>query len=130
MSNSHGKNSLDRSTKALVIDAPVNKEMFSACIEQALAPTLRPGDIVIMDNLSAHKSDFVRKCIEERGATLKYLPPYSPDFNPIEKMWSKIKQLPRNSKAREFDELIRAIGVALDKVTPSDVAGWFRSCGY
>jgi len=121
---------LDASTEALVIDGPVNKEMFSAYIEKELAPTLRPGDIVIMDNLSAHKDETVRKNIEGRGATLKYLPPYSPDLNPIEKMWSKIKQLLRSAKARNHEELIKAIGDALDRVTPGDTTGWFQSCGY
>lgn len=121
---------LDGSTETLAIDGPVNKAMFSAYIEQELAPTLRPGDSVIMDNLSAHKSESVRKSIEKRGATLRYLPPYSPDLNPIEKMWSKVKQLLRGIKARDFEELVRAIANALDKVTPQDAKGWFQSCGY
>jgi transposase len=120
----------DASTEAIVIDGPVNKKMFAAYIEKELAPTLHPGDIVIMDNLSAHKDEAVRKSIESRGATLKYLPPYSPDLNPIEKMWSKIKQLLRSAKARDYEELIRAIGDALNRVTPDDAVGWFQSCGY
>jgi len=121
---------LDASTEALVIDGPVNKEMFCAYIEQELGPSLRPGDIVIMDNLSSHKDESVRKSIESREATLKYLPPYSPDLTPIEKMWSKIKQLLRGAKARDYEELIKAVGEALDRVTPDDAAGWFKSCGY
>jgi transposase len=121
---------LDASTEALVIDGSVNKDVFIAYIEQGLAPTLRPGDIVIMDNLSAHKNESVRKSIESRGATLKYLPPYSPDLNPIEKMWSKVKQLLRSVKARDYEELIKAVGDALDRVNSDDAAGWFQSCGY
>jgi len=121
---------VNASTEALVIDGSVNKKMFAAYIEQELAPTLRPNDIVIMDNLSAHKNKSVRESIERRGATLRYLPPYSPDLNPIEKMWSKVKQLLRSAKARNYEKLVEAIGDALDRVTPSDALGWFQSCGY
>ena len=120
----------DGSTEAIVVDGPMNKAMFTAYIEQILAPSLQPGDIVIMDNLAAHKNESVRTIIASKGATLLYLPPYSPDLNPIEKMWSKVKQLLRGAKARGFEELIQAVANALDRVTPNDAKGWFTSCGY
>jgi transposase len=93
-------------------------------------PTLKPGDIVILDNLSAHKNQETRDLIESVGAELWFLPPYSPDLNPIEKMWSKIKSILRALKARTEKALITAIAKALEAVTISDVKGWFESCGY
>ena len=95
-----------------------------------LLPTLKAGDIVVMDNLSAHKNKEVRNLIESIGAQLWFLPPYSPDLNPIEKMWSKIKSILRALKARTEKTLINAIAKALEVVTASDAKGWFESCGY
>ena len=104
--------------------------MFDAYIKEVLAPTLRPGDIVVMDNLNTHKSqdayDAIRKC----KAEALFLPAYSPDFNPIEKMWSKIKQVLRTIKARTEEDLFDATGTALDTITAGDAQGWFKSCGY
>lgn len=91
---------------------------------------LKAGDVVIMDNLSAHKSSRITKSIEEHGANILYLPPYSPDLNPIEKMWSKIKSILRQAEARTYEELIKAIKTALEKITPLDAKNWFKSCGY
>jgi transposase len=95
-----------------------------------LVPTLTKGDVVVMDNLSSHKAAGVREAIESAGATLVYLPPYSPDFNPIEKAWSKVKKLLRDAAARTQDALESAIAAALAAVTPADARGYFRSCGY
>jgi len=103
---------------------------FETYVEFLLAPKLRRGDIVVMDNLSSHKHDVIRTLIEARGATVEYLPPYSPDLNPIEKCWSKVKTWLRNAKARTFDELIDALADALRAVSKADVAAWFAHCGY
>ncbi len=92
--------------------------------------SLRVGDIVVLDNLSAHKDPQTQYLIEQAGAELRFLPPYSPDLNPIEKMWSKVKTFLRAAKARTEEELYEAIGLALKTVTPQDAEGWFRSCGY
>ena len=113
-----------------VLDGPMNGTAFRAWTEQMLVPKLRQGDIVIMDNLPAHKVAGIREAIEARGAELRYLPPYSPDLNPIEKMWSKIKALLRKAEARTADELLEAIASALQRVTAGDARGWFASCGY
>ena len=103
---------------------------FETYVEQILAPTLRPKEIVLMDNLSAHKGPKVRTLIEARSARLEYLPPYSPDWNPIEKCWSKVKAAMRAAKARTVDELVDALGYALRAVTHDDASGWFTHCGY
>ena len=95
-----------------------------------LGPTLRPGDVLIMDNLSPHKSELTLALIAQAGAQVLFLPPYSPDLNPIEKMWSKIKQLLRSAEARTEEELLQAIGAALASVTAQDAVNWFVSCGY
>ena len=121
---------LDGSTACMVVDGATNKEVFQAYVQRILLPTLKTGDIVVMDNLSAHKSQQVRELIKSVGAELWYLPAYSPDLNPIEKMWSKIKSILRTLKARTEEALIRAIAKALEMVTASDVKGWFESCGY
>ena len=99
-------------------------------MEKFLLPSLKPGDIVILDNLSAHKGKAIQELIESVGAELWFLPPYSPDLNPIEKMWSKIKAILRQIKARTETELIAAIAQALDQITSKDVLGWYQSCGY
>jgi len=105
-------------------------DAFRAYVREVLAPQLRPGDVVVMDNLSPHKSPAVREAIEAAGATLRYLPPYSPDFNPIENLWSKVKGKLRSLAARSVETLHDAIGVALATVTPRDCVGFFRHCGY
>ena len=115
---------------AMVIEAATNAMVFETYVEQVLVPTLRPGDVVVMDNLSAHKSVAVREAIEAVGAELLFLPPYSPDFNPIESMWSKVKQFLRRAAARTFDTLVAVIGDALRSITLDDCQGFFAGCGY
>ncbi|MES2704998.1 MAG: transposase [Verrucomicrobiota bacterium] len=95
-----------------------------------LLPTLRAGDVVIMDNLRVHKTAGAVALIKDAGAEVRFLPPYSPDLNPIEKMWSKVKTLLRKAAARTHEKLLEAIAAALDAVTPENAANWFASCGY
>jgi transposase len=121
---------LDGSTACMALEGATDTEAFRAYVREVLAPALRPGDIVVMDNLSPHKSDQTLALIVNAGATVLFLPAYSPDLNPIEKMWSKIKGLLRSAEARTPAELIAAIGHALARVTPQDALGWFTSCGY
>ena len=121
---------LDGSTACMVVDGATTKDIFKAYIEHILLPTLKAGDIVVLDNLSAHKNKEIRDLIESIGAELWFLPPYSPDLNPIEKMWSKIKSILRRLKARTKEALINAVAKALDAITANDVKGWFESCGY
>ena len=109
---------------------PMNGEMFVAWIRQGLAPTLRPGDVVILDNLSTHKIRGVGEAIEAVGARLLYLPPYSPDFNPIEPMWSKIKQTLRGHAPRTEQELLQSAKVAFDAISTADCQGFFFSARY
>ena len=115
---------------AAVIDGAVNAEAFEAFVEQVLVAQLEPGDIVIMDNLSSHKRARVRELIEATGAQLHYLPPYSPDLNPIELVFSKIKQQLRTLGTRTREALWASMQSALDKVTPSDAINCFRHAGY
>ena len=115
---------------AMLLDGAANGEAFTGFVETELAPALREGDIVVMDNLPAHKLQAVRELIEAAGATLMPLPAYSPDFNPIEKMWSKLKTSLRTAAARTKEALHEAIADALRRVTASDMLGWFTSCGY
>jgi len=112
------------------VDGATDTEVFRAYVENILRPTLRPGDIVIMDNLAPHKNEETLAIIRRAGASALFLPPYSPDFNPIEKMWSKVKAFLRGAEARTREELIVAIALALEKVTGKDALGWFVSCGY
>ena len=121
---------LDGSTECIVVDGAMNRAMFSEYIAQILCPALRPNDIVIMDNLSAHKSHEVTEHIKKCGAEILYLPPYSPDLNPIENMWSKVKQLLRGMEMRTYDALEKGIASALDLVCANDALGWFKNCGY
>lgn len=113
-----------------VIDRPVNRPIFEAWVERVLVPTLRQGDIVIMDNLSSHKGPRVQALIEAAGATLRYLPPYSPDFNPIEKAFAKLKALLRKEAARTIEALWSAIGRIIDLITPAECLNMFASAGY
>lgn len=121
---------LDGSAQSIVFEGSVDRAMFDEYIKQILAPTLKPGDIVVLDNLSAHKSSTSQAAVAACQAKVKFLPAYSPDLNPIEKMWSKIKQALRSMKARTDDELFSSIRIALDMVTQDDAKGWFKSCGY
>ncbi len=114
----------------LAFDGATNATTFEAYVEEVLAPTLKPGDIVVMDNLGAHKGPAVERAIKAAGAELRYLPAYSPDLNPIEKMFSKLKTFLRKAAARTVDRLYEAMGDGLRSVTHQDIAGWFRSCGY
>jgi len=115
---------------ATVVDGAINGEVFEAFVEQVLVPELRPGDIVIMDNLSSHKRERVRELVEAAHAQLEYLPPYSPDLNPIEMVFSKIKQLLRTLASRTQDALWQSMQSVLDKVTSSDAINCFRHAGY
>lgn len=112
----------------MVLDGPMDRAAFEAYVTQALVRELPPNTTVIMDNLSAHKSGAIAEAIAKAGAELRYLPPYSPDFNPIEAMWSKVKTNLRKEKARTQDELNRAIAKALTQITPSDARGFYRHC--
>lgn len=114
----------------MTINGAVDGIVFKVYVAEVLCPTLEAGDIVVMDNLPAHKVAGIRELIEACGAKLIYLPPYSPDLNPIEKCWSKIKTYLRKAKARTRDELEKALREALLLVTEKDAHGWFRSCGY
>ena len=114
----------------LAFDGATNAATFEAYVEAALVPTLRPGDIVVMDNLGAHKGAEVERLIRGAGACVRYLPAYSPDLNPIEKLFSKLKAYLRKLAARTVDGLYEAMGDGLRRVTHQDLAGWFRSCGY
>lgn len=113
-----------------VVDGAVNAEIFHAFVEQVLAPTLRQGDIVVADNLGSHKSRRTERLIEAAGARLVFLPPYSPDLNPIEMIFAKIKQRLRSLGCRTRDALWRAMQSVLDTVSTSDAANCFRHCGY
>jgi transposase len=121
---------LDGTTGSVLFEGAVDRKMFDEYIKEILAPRLRPGDIVIMDNLSAHKSDLVVKTVQSLHADVKFLPAYSPDLNPIEKMWSKLKQILRGLKPRTNEELLRDTGTALNMITTDDARSWFESCGY
>jgi len=121
---------LDGSTAAMAIEGATDTEVFRAYIQRVLRPTLRAGDIVIMDNLAPHKNALTLALIAQAKATALFLPAYSPDLNPIEKMWSKVKQALRSAEARTREELLDAIASALQTVTPKDARGWFASCGY
>ena len=113
-----------------VVDGAVNGDIFEAFVEQVLVPDLRPGDVVIMDNLSSHKRRRVRELIEDAGAHLVFLPAYSPDLNPIELIFAKVKHLLRSMACRTRDALWNAMQSILDQVTPSDAANCYKHCGY
>lgn len=121
---------LDGSTACMALDGTTDSESFRAYVRQVLVPTLRAGDIVVMDNLSPHKSDQTLALIVDAGAQVLFLPAYSPDLNPIEMMWSKVKGLLRSAQARTPADLITAIGQALARITPKDALNWFAHCGY
>lgn len=114
----------------MTIPEATDGDIFLAYVEQVLCPELRPGDVVVMDNLSAHKIAGVRERIEAVGAKLLYLPPYSPDLNPIEQAWSKLKQVLRSLKARTAEALEVAVAEALNAITAENAIAWFSHCGY
>lgn len=114
----------------LVLDGPINGAAFAAWVRQCLIPELVTGDIVVMDNLSSHKVAGVREAIEGAGATLRYLPPYSPDYNPIEQVFAKLKTLLRKAQARTFDTLWKSIGSLLEQFSSSECERYIRHCGY
>lgn len=120
----------DRVVAPLVADGPMDGELFLAYIQTMLCPALEAGDTVIADNLSSHKVAGVREAIEAAGASLIYLPPYSPDLNPIEKLFSKLKALLRGAAKRTVDQLWAEIGSDLDRISTEECANYFRSCGY
>ena len=120
----------DRFEAPLVIEGAMDSVVFRGYVERMLVPTLQPDDVVVMDNLSPHKTLGVQEAIEAAGATVRYLPPYSPDFNPIESMWSKVKQHLRSAAARTQGQLVKAVGDAMRLVTPDDCRGFFAGCEY
>ena len=121
-----GAMSLGGMIATMTIEEATDADIFLAYVEQVLAPTLKPGDVVVMDNLSSHKVAGVREWIENAGAELLYLPPYSPDMNPIEKAWAKLKQCLRSAKARTKEALEQAIADALKLISPENAKAWFR----
>ena len=121
---------LDGSSACMTIEGAADTEVFEAYVRCVLRPTLRPGDVVIMDNLSPHKSEPTLSLITETGVQILFLAAYSPDLNPIEKMWSKVKACLRTAEARTQAALIEAIASALKSVTPQDAMNWFACCGY
>lgn len=114
----------------MTIESPTDGDVFLAYLEQVLCPQLQPGHVVVMDNLSAHKVAGVRQLIQARGAQLLYLPPYSPDFNPIEQCWAKIKEILRSAKARTLQLLEDAVTLAITAITTDNASAWFHHCGY
>jgi len=122
--------SVDGMGPSLAVEGATNSEVFETYVERVLAPTLPKGQVVVMDNLSAHKGERIRELIEKRGCELLYLPPYSPDFNPIEEAFSKIKGLIRKAEARSRETLLGAIGVAISALSAKDARGFFEHCGY
>ena len=114
----------------MTVESATDSEVFEAFLEEVLCPKLKADDVVVMDNLSVHKVDRVRQLIEATGAHLLYLPPYSPDFNPIEKAWSKFKQFLRSAKARTTDALDQAITEALKTISAENASAWFTHCSY
>ena len=120
----------DRFEAPLVIEGAMDSVVFLGYVERMLVPTLHPGDVVVMDNLSPHKTLGVQEAIAAAGDTVRYLPPYSPDFNPIEPMWSKVKQHLRSAAARTSSRLVNAVGAAMRSVPPEACRGFFPGCGY
>jgi transposase len=121
---------LDGTSACLTIEGATDAEVFRAYVREVLVPSLRPGDIVIMDNLGAHKNERTLALMAQVGAEVRFLPAYSPDLNPIEMMWSKVKTLLRKAEARTHHDLLTAIAAALRAITAQDALGWFGACGY
>ena len=120
----------DRIDAPFVIDGPINGELFTLYVERLLAPTLNAGDVVILDNLGSHKGKAARAAIRNRGAHLLFLPPYSPDLNPIEQLFAKLKHLMRRAQERSHEGTWRKLGEILDLVSPTECANYFRNSGY
>ena len=120
----------DRIDAPWVFDGPVNGEVFRTYVEKVLVPTLSPRDVVVMDNLGSHKSVAVRRAIRKAGAHLLFLPPYSPDLNPIEQAFAKLKHWLRDARARSRNTLWRAVGTILDRITPNECANYLENSGY
>jgi transposase len=114
----------------MTIDGATDTEVFRAYVREVLLPTLKVGDIVVMDNLTPHKNEETLALLEAAGVQVCFLPAYSPDLNPIEKMWSKVKQVLRSLEPRTHEQLLSAIATALSRVTAADARNWFSSCGY
>jgi transposase len=114
----------------LAVEGPVDADCFNAYAERVLGPRLRKGDVVVLDNLGAHRASRIEEVAEARGAQVLWLAPYSPDFSPIEQCWSKIKAYLRGAKARTQEQLDQALAAAIRMVTKSDIRGWFKHCGY
>jgi transposase len=120
----------DGITAPAVLDGPINGRSFTAYVEQMLVPTLRPGDIVVLDNLGSHKGKAARTAIEQAGATVRFLPPYSPDLNPIEQVFAKLKALLRRASPRTRETLWKQIGSSLDRFSPKECSHYFLASGY
>jgi transposase len=120
----------DRIDAPWVFDGPVNGDIFRTYVERVLVPTLAPGDVVVMDNLGSHKSQAVRRAIRQVGAHLLFLPPYSPDLNPIEQAFAKLKHWMRKTASRSRDSLWRAVGAIIDRFTPDECANYLKNAGY
>ena len=120
----------DALTAPAVFDGPIDNASFCAYVEQVLVPTLRPGDVVILDNLAVHKQPDVRIAIEQAGAQLRFLPPYSPDFNPIEQVFAKLKAFLRALRPRSFERVLELVAKGLRLFAPTECANYLRHCGY
>jgi len=120
----------DGVTAPAVFDGPIDSVSFRAYVEQVLAPTLRAGDVVVLDNLPVHKQPEVRVAIERVGASVRFLPPYSPDFNPIEQTFAKLKAFLRAARPRSFDHVLDLVKIALTLFTPDECRNYIRHCGY
>jgi transposase len=121
---------VDGTTACMAIEGATDTEVFRAYVSDVLVPALRPGDLVVMDNLTPHKNESTIALIEAAGAKAVFLPPYSPDLNPIEMMWSKVKAFLRAAEARTHEDLLTALASALNSVSASDARNWFAHCGY
>jgi transposase len=121
---------IDAVTAPAVFDGPIDKVSFCAYVDQVLVPTLRPGDVVVLDNLVVHKQPEVRAAIEAVGAHLRFLPPYSPDFNPIEQAFAKLKAFLRAARPRSYEQVTTLMAIALELFTPIECANYVRHCGY
>ena len=121
---------MDGATACMAVDGATDTEVFRAYVDRVLCPTVRAGDMVVMDNLSPHKNEATLSLLKQAGAEVLFLPAYSPDLNPIENMWSKVKTHLRSAEARTEPDLLLAIGAALKTITRQDATNWFAHCGY
>ncbi len=121
---------LEGLTAPAVFNGPIDTDAFSAYVDQILVPTLRPGDVVVLDNLAVHKQPAIRAAIEAAGASLRFLPPYSPDFNPIEQAFAKLKAFLRAARPRSFDHVVALVAIALELFSPSECRNFVRHSGY